>query len=437
MKPESAAERGRCRRVSGTLLICCLGLALAGCGDGPSAKAGAERMVPAVEAVQARRGTLPLTQRLSGVVVARNQVEIHPEISAVVTAVLVHDGDAVTAGQPLVRLRDTEFEKRLGQARANLRITVAQLRRAEAQAKEARADYLRLQALVVESLASTADLESGEARAESAEAEIELAAARVDQARNVAEEEEANLARTVIRAPFDGHVGSRDAEAGMLAGPSTRLLTIGQLDSVRVQVILTDRMLNDISEGQRAEILLDGGPLSAPLARISPFLHPISHTTEAEIDLPNPDGRLRPGMFVGVDVFYGESDEATLVPLSAIYEHPALGITGIYVATDEVSAEPTTEMQGAGTAFLSAPIGFRFVPVDMVAEGRLEAAVRSVADGDWVVTLGQNLLGGDKASARVRPVSWQRVERLQGLQREDMMRELNERRTPAVTSENH
>ena len=412
-------------------LMCCGPLLIvAGCADGPQEKADPERLIPAVEAVQARHGSLPLTQRLSGVVEARNQVEIHPEITAIVTEVLVVDGDTVDKGQPLVRLRDAEFEQRLSQARANHRITVAQLRRAEAQAKEARADYARLQSLAGESLASEAELDAAEARAETAEAEIELARARVDQAQAVAEEEAENLGRTVVRSPIAGSVGSRDVEPGMLASPSTRLLTLGQLDSVRVQVILTDRMLADIAEGQRTEILLDGTPLSAPLSRISPFLHPVSHTTEAEIDLDNRERRLKPGMFVTVDVFYGESEEATLVPLSAVYEHPTLGVTGVYAAQEEVPALPAEVTESVDGGFLSAPVSFRFVPVEIVAEGRMEAAIRPVEAGAWVVSLGQNLLGGEDARARVRPVDWQRVERLQNLQREDLMRALNERKTP-------
>jgi HlyD family secretion protein len=419
------------------LIACCLMPILSGCGDGTQDQARPERLVPAVEAVQARRGTLPLIQRLSGVVEARNQVEIHPEISAVVTEVLVVDGQTVEKGQPLVGLRATEFESRLKQVRANHRIAEAQLRRAEAQAKEARADFARLKSLGAESLASQAEIEAGEARTESAEAEVELARARVDQAWALAEEGEENLGRTVVRAPFTGSVGGCDVEPGMLAGPSTRLLTLGQLNNVRIQIILTDRMLADITEGQRTEILLPGTALSAPLSRISPFLNPVTHTTEAEIDLANPDLLLKPGMFVTVDVFYGETEEATLVPLSAVYEHPTLGVTGIYVAEGEVPASPTEEMQGNGSNYLSGPVPFRFVPVELLAEGRMEAAVRPVESGAWVVSLGQNLLGGEEGRARVRPVSWQRVERLQGLQREDLMRALNENRKQAVRGEDH
>lgn len=397
---------------------------LAACGGGPAEKPKGQKRLPAVEAVQTRHGKLPLTQRLSGVVEARNQVSLHAEVTAVVTEVLVSDGAVVEQDQPLVRLRATEFEKRLSQARANQRIAAAQVRQAEAEAREADADFQRMRALADQTLASQAELDAALARAESAEAEVELARARLDQRRAEAEEEEENLQRTVIRAPIAGHVGNRNVEPGLLVTPTRQLMTLGQLDSLRVEIILTDRMLAEIETGQRTEILLDdGGPagtFSAPLARISPFLNPVTHSTEAEIDLPNPGGRLKPGMFVTVDVFHGESEEATLVPISALYEHPILGVTGVYRATEEVPAATDAEEEG----FLSGPTAFEFVPVEVVAEGRMEAAVRPLQPGDWVVILGQNLLGEETGTARVRPVAWDHVEHLQNLMREDMMEEL-------------
>lgn len=424
------------KRLSVPLTAVCVPIlfALAGCGRDAGEGAGPGTLVPAVEAVRSRSGALPLTQRLSGVVEARGQVDVHPEISAVVTDVLVADGDEVAPGQPLVRLRATEYEKRLGQAEANLRIAEAQRRRAAAMAREARAELARLEALAAEDLASEAELEAGRASAETAEAEVDLADARVDQARNAAAEARDALGRTVIRSPVRGHVGNRAAEPGQLVGPASRLLTVGRLDSVRVQVILTDRMLAEVAVGQRTEILLPGAVHEAPLARISPFLHPVSHTTEAEIDLPNPDRSLKPGMFVAVDVFTGESDRATLVPLSAVYEHPVLAQTGVYVAAADVPAEPGPETAGDAGA-LTPPVAFRFVPVEVLATGRMEAAVRPVAAGAWVVSLGQNLLAGEEAEARVRPVDWGRVERLQTLQREDLMRDLNEGRRADGTAE--
>jgi RND family efflux transporter MFP subunit len=404
------------------------------------------RGMPAVEAVPARHGALPITQRLSGVVSARNQIAVHPEIDAVVSEVLVRDGEMVERGQPLVRLRAREYEERLKQSRASLAIAEAELRRARAQAREARADLDRAHALAAEQLASRADLETAEARSESAEADVALAAARVEQAQAVIEERSAGLTQTVIRAPVAGTVGDRHAEVGMLAGRGTRLFTLGQLDSVRVEVVLTDRMLASIGAGQRAEIAAADTVLVGRVSRISPFLNPVTHSTQAEIDLANPDRTLKPGMFVQVDIHSGESERATLIPISALYENPGTGAVGVFAShdpslgEDEVPAgDRTGEAPPAGPAGtgrlapqaadgkrsdLMGPVTFEFVAVDLVAEGRLQAGIRGIDPGTWVVTVGQNLLGEQGGEARVRRSSWERVERLQRLQREDLIREL-------------
>lgn len=399
------------------LSLIAAGFFLAGCtGESGSRQNGAGGVVPAVEAVQARYGSLPLTQRLSGVVKAKNQVEIYPEVSAVIVEVYVNNGSIVERGQPLIRLRDKEFQERLRQARAGYQIAVAQLRQAEAQLKEIQAGLKRTEALAEQGLASSTELETVQTQTISAEASVELAKARVEQAQATLEEREENLSQTVIRAPISGSVGNRNAEVGMLVSGSTRLFTLGQLDNVRVEVVLTDRMLSYIEENQRTEIHAPNAPagsLSAPLSRISPFLHPVTHSTEAEIDLANPDGYLKPGMFVPVDIYYGESEQATLVPLSALYEHPATGVTGVYVSQVSLDREPVNvgKLNGGQSVPLTDPVPFEFTAVDVVAKGRMEAGIRGVEPDKWVVTLGQNLLGGESGNARVRPVKWSRVDR--------------------------
>jgi HlyD family secretion protein len=138
-------------------------------------------------------------------------------------------------------------------------------------------------------------------------------------------------------------------------------------------------------------------------------------------------------MFVTVDVFYGESEEATVVPLSALYEEPETGAVGVYVGTGDLAPELGGEIEAPPSMSLTHPVSFEFVPTEVIAQGRMEAAIRGVPPGAWVVTLGQNLLRGKTAQARVRPVTWQRVERLQRLQREDMMQDVIERETTEPT----
>jgi len=417
------------------LALAGVALLTASCGSGGSGGGGrneGDPMVPGVEAVQAQRGSLPLTQRLSGVVRAVNQVAIYPEITAVITEVPVRNGENVEKGRPLVRLRDKEFRDRLKQATANHQIALAQARQAEARLKEANSELKRIRQLAEQKMVSMSQLETAEARAVSAEADLDLANARIEQAHASMSEEEENLSQTVIRAPVSGSIGDRNAEVGMLVNNNTRLFTLGQLDSMYVEVVVTDKMLTFLEEGQTTEILssiLPAGPISASLSRISPFLNPVTHSTVGEIDISNPGGLLKPGMFVTVDIFYGESEEATLVPLSALYELPATGVSGVYVSEASLDQEPVASLGDEESITFTEPVSFTFVPVDVIAKGRMEAGIRGVDPGAWVITLGQNLLGEEKAEARVRPVKWEWVEKLQNLQREDLMQKVIERKS--------
>ncbi len=391
---------------------------------------GGNKLVLAVEAVQADVGSLPLTERLSGVTRAKNQIEIYAEISAAIMQVYVNDGDVVTKEQPLIQLRDTEFSERLKQARAGYQIAVAQVSQAEARLRKLQSELKRTETLVEKQLASDAELEAVQSDAASAKADVVLFKARLEQAQATIDENKEALARTIIRAPVDGTVGGRNAEIGMFISSNTRLFTLGQLDTVRVGIVLTDHMLNYIETGQRTEIMTANfpfGSVAAKLSRISPFLHPVTHSTDAEIDLPNHDHQIKPGMFVTVDVYYGESEQATLVPLSALYENPATGVTGIYVTDDSLPGEAVEMYKGDEPIALTAPAAFEFVPVDVIARGRTTAGITGVKPGKWIITLGQNLLGGKPGEAKVRKVDWKWVEHLQHLQREDLLEEFMKR----------
>jgi RND family efflux transporter MFP subunit len=388
-------------------------------GRGPAQKAGP---APAVEAVRARSGSVPLEERLNGVVKAQNQVEVRPEITARVEKVLVRTGARVSRGQPLVELRDDELRERLRQAEASVRLEEAAARGARARTAEVEAQVVRARSLAAESLVSKLELDTLEAQLLAAQAAAEEAEARVEQARATLEERRSAVAKTVVRSPVDGRVGTRGVEPGMLVEPGTLLFQVGSLDELRVEVPLTSAMLQNVSAGQAVVIHAPGGePIEAKLSRVSPFLAESSFSTTGEIDVPGAPGRLRPGMFVNVDVLYGESDGATLVPASALWENPRSGQRGVYVARLPGTVGEPEASDGAELLPEAHPVEFR--PVEVVADGRDQVGVRGVRDGEWVVTVGQSLLHDQSAElARVRPLRWERVLRLQGLQKEDLLR---------------
>ncbi len=165
--------------------------------------------IPAVESVQAHYGSLPLKERLTGIVIADNHVTIYPEISAPITQVLVNDGDKVKKGQPLVRLRDQEFRKQLDQAKAQHNLTKARVQQARVTVSQAESQYKRTQILSEKNMVSAQETENQKAQFESAKANLEMAKAQEDQANASLQQAELNLSYTIVRAPVAGYVGTK------------------------------------------------------------------------------------------------------------------------------------------------------------------------------------------------------------------------------------
>lgn len=415
----------RARRAAAWPLLWIL---LWGAGCSAPEKVAVAPTAPPVEALPARSGSLPLVERLSGTVRAENQVVLFPQMSGRVAEVLVGDGQRVDAGAPLVRLQDDSVREQVRQAEAGLRIEQARLRQARAELGEIEAQERRMKTLGERNLVSEVELETLAARRESAAADVELAEAQLERAAASLAERREDMSRTIVRAPVAGVVGQRAAEVGMQVGPSTRLFVIGNLDRVVVRVLLTDAMLRYLREGQPVRVYPHDGAeadgtvaLDSTLTRISPFLNETTRSTEGEIELLNTDGRLRPGMFVPVDIRYGESRAATLVPNSALFTDPNTGSEGVFV----LAAAPPPPAEAPGDAApLSAPVAVGFRPIQAVARGAAETAVANVAADEWVVTLGQNLLATGRSEARVRAVTWEHVRELQGLKRQNLLLEV-------------
>lgn len=402
-------------------------------GEDDTNSSGENIVIPSVEAVQAQFGSLPLEERLSGIVRAQKQVDIYPRISAPIEEVYKKDGEEVEEGDPLVRLRDREYRERVRQAEADLRINEARQKQAEASLNEASSQLRRQQILADQELSSEIEIERLEAQLQSAEANFELALAQVEQAESNLQEQKELLEQTVIRSPITGTVGQRTADVGMQVNTNTLLFTVGDLNDAIITINLTERMLGYIRQEQRVRIQsenMEDRIVEGEVSRISPFLGSGNFSTEAEIDIENTRNVLTPGMFVKVDVLYGESEQATLIPLSAIYRHPRTGETGVFVAPEfGVETDPVEQVDSSNPPPLSEPTAMQFVGIDVIAKGRESAGVTGIQSGDWIVTVGQNLLINNQGeTARVRATSWGRIMRMQEMRPQDLLRDImNER----------
>jgi HlyD family secretion protein len=197
---------------------------------------------------------------------------------------------------------------------------------------------------------------------------------------------------------------------------------------MHVDLMLNESMLNRIRIGMTAVVTSSSFPdtvIRAQLNRISPFLNPQSYSTTAELDVSNAGRLLRPGMFVSVDILYGRTETATLVPNSALFKHPRQGSEGVFVAPAMAKEITFEDEPGSRTPQLYGPTGVEFRSVRVIARGRELSAVAGLTEGDWVVTLGHQMLVQNVAEARVRMVEWPHILELQRLQTRDLNQKIN------------
>jgi HlyD family secretion protein len=394
--------------------------------QGPRGRPGmGAAAIPSVEVVRAQLGSLPLEERLTGRVIARNQTTIFPEVSGPIVEVHVDNGDSVEEGDPLVTIRDNEYRELWQQAISGLAIAQAQTRQAEANLQLLSSQLERIRKLSERQLDSQASLDDMRAQVAVAEANLDLRRAQEAQARSQVEERKLQLDHTVVRAPISGRVGQRNAERGQQVSSSSQLFIIGDLSRVQIEIPLTESMLTYLKEGTPVNIRSENWPdtvLHSEIARISPFIDSNTMRTEGYVELDNPAGLLRAGMFVTVDVLYGSTQEAVLIPNTALHRNPQTGEEGIFLMdAPGPEYEPVAQLPDSPPV-LTSPRGISFVPIEVIASGRMATGVRGIREGDWIVTVGKELLSGNTAEARARLISWDQIMEMQQVQSRDLFK---------------
>ncbi len=243
------------------------------------------------------------TLRISVIAKARaealREVKLTSQVSGLVQAIHVRENQQVRAGQLLIQIDTTDYALNLADARA---------------AKErAEVDYevRLLQDEMIEDPALRA------ARAERARILTGLAAAEVNLQRA-----EIEMAKTRITAPFAGRVADLNVVAGQHVG-GTELLTVVTIDPIKVSVSVLETAVVDLEEGRGASMVFSALPdttFTGRIETINPIVDLQTNTTRVTVLLPNPDGRIRPGMYADARLEARQYPDRILVPRTAIRE---------------------------------------------------------------------------------------------------------------------
>ncbi len=348
-----------------TFLFVLLALALGACHGGePSSvavRATAETTAitaPASATAEAR--DVAATIDLSGTLLADEESHVSPIVAGRVVEVLVERGAVVAEGDPLVRLRDTDYRLQLSSARASLDQARARLGideggappapdqtpevlSAHAQMEMNDAALERAEGLAQRGVFTQAQLDEARARATSSRESYASALqnarasiASLSSAQTALRQASTSVGESVVRAPFAGEIASREVSPGEYVTAASHLVTLVRTDPLRIEVQIPQERIFEVHEGQAVEVRVDATDHVFPgsIRYISASLDATSRGLVVEAVIPNSDAehRLRPGMFAHARIQLGHTEVMASVPASAVLTQA--GVSRVFLLRD-------------------------------------------------------------------------------------------------------
>jgi membrane fusion protein, multidrug efflux system len=246
------------------------------------------------------------TLALSGSLKAVSQAVVKARVAGEVREVLVREGEAVTAGQVLVRMDASEYQARFEQAKGALQAARAQLEIASKTRDNNRA-------LLEKNFISKNAFDN-------AESQYAIAAANLASARGALDVAQKSLQDTVIRAPLAGLVSSRTIQPGEKVSPDNHLLEVVDLHQMELEAAVPALDIASIALGQDVEVRVEGLPaaLNGTVVRINPSTQAGSRSILAYIRIANPQQALRVGMFAEARLTLARKSGVLSIPQVAI-----------------------------------------------------------------------------------------------------------------------
>jgi len=279
---------------------------------GPSPKSGGKAAV-SVYIVKPQ----PVQDKLiaSGTIIADAQVELRCEAAGRIVGLYFKDGSFVKKGALLLKLNDSDLAAQQEKCRASLSL---------AEEQEKRQKSLFEQQMI-----------SGEAYQSFAR---DLASARAD-----LDMVRAQIAKTEVRAPFDGAIGLRMADIGAYVTPGTKIANLVSRASLKIEFSAPERLAGIIAPGNKAVFAVDGSPLryDAIVSAIEPKIDEARRTLQVRAVCEKPDAHLVPGAFARVEMIIRENEHALMVPSEALIPG-ATGNRVLVVRDSTIESRPVT-----------------------------------------------------------------------------------------------
>ena len=277
------------------------------------------------------RGDVIESVGATGTLQAVKTVQVGSQVSGNIKALYADFNSIVKKGQIVAELDPSLLQTQIEQARANVIRSQADLDRLKVSLEDARIKLKRTESLAARKLVSPQELETAQVAVRSAEAQIKSSEASLSQSKASLNQNEVNLQHTVIEAPIDGIVISRNVDVGQTVAASmnapTLFIIAEDLTKMQVNANVDESDVGRIRAGQVVKFRVDAYPLeeftgAVSQVRLQPIVTQNVVTYATVIDVPNTELKLKPGMTATVTIEIARRNDVVRVPNAALRFRP-------------------------------------------------------------------------------------------------------------------
>jgi membrane fusion protein (multidrug efflux system) len=275
-----------------------------------------------VEVVELKPQRLENNLTVTGNIIPNESVDLRSEISGLVTKITFQEGEFVKKGTPLVYLNDDELTAQKDRLNYTKKLYEGQENRQKQLLEREAISQEEYDIVLNQYNTNLADLNLIEAM----------------------------LRQTVIRAPFDGVIGLRQISEGSVISPADVIVTVVNIDPIKIDFSIPERYANIIQQGSRitfTNAAVEGESVGEVYA-IAPNIDAATRTLQLRAISPNRDRKFLPGMFVGIKVNLEVNEDALMVPAQSLI--PELEGYKVFVANAENVIEEVKVSIGIRTA---------------------------------------------------------------------------------------
>lgn len=343
-------------------------------------QSGRERGISvAVEITPIKKSVIREIGVFTGTLLPESQFIVAPKIAGKLNKLFVDIGDRVKQGQLVTLLEDEEYVQQVDQARAELDVARANIEENRSALSLAQREFERAKALREKKIVSESELDAAEAHYKATIAKQKVAQAQIAQKEAELKSAQVRLGYTRITASWENGateriVGERFVDEGTMLAANAPIASIIDIRNLIAIIHVIERDYPRVAVGQQAVVSTDAYPnrsFNGTIARIAPLLKEAARQARVEVDIPNPENLLKPGMFVRVEIEFARHDDATIVPVNALTK--LNGQRGIFLADTEAMRA-------------------KLIPVKVgIISGDMAEILEPAVSG-MVVTVGQHLL---------------------------------------------